>query len=151
MQIVMLALPKTSLLPILDRGCLERVGQARPLMENEIIAGQQSATPGLPNDPRPPEQVRSSSRRQFSKKQLALAFAIAAIADAIGIFTAPLPPIVWLVDFVTAVLLFVVLGWHRLLLPGLVMEAIPGVGILPLWLIVVGTITVLGTARPKLK
>jgi hypothetical protein len=44
-----------------------------------------------------------------------------------------------------------VLGWHWLLLPGLVMEAIPGLGILLLWLMVVGAIAVLGTARPKLK
>ena len=82
----------------------------------------------------PPGQVPTERTRQFSKTRLALAFAIAAIADAIGVFTAPLPPIVWLVDLVTAILLFMVLGWHWLLLPGLVMEAIPGVSILPLWL-----------------
>ena len=57
----------------------------------------------------------------------------------------------WLVDIVTAILLFIVLGWHWLLLPGLVMEAIPGVGALPFWLLVVGAIAVWGTARPKLK
>ena len=38
-----------------------------------------------------------------------------------------------------------------LLLPGLVMEAIPGVGVLPFWLLVVGAIAVWATARPKLK
>ena len=37
------------------------------------------------------------------------------------------------------------------LLPGLVMEAIPGVGVLPFWLLVVGAIAVWGTARPKLR
>jgi hypothetical protein len=55
------------------------------------------------------------------------------------------------VDGVTAVLFFVVLGWQWLLLPGLVLEAIPGVGALPLWLLVVGAIAFWGTARPKLK
>ena len=45
----------------------------------------------------------------------------------------------------------IVLGWHWMLLPGLVMEAIPGVDILPFWLLVVGSIAVLGTVRPKLK
>ena len=35
---------------------------------------------------------------KFSKKQLALAFAIAGISDAIGAFATPLPPIVWVVD-----------------------------------------------------
>jgi len=51
---------------------------------------------------------------------------------------------------VTAALLFVVLGWQWLLLPGLVLEAIPGVGVLPFWLLVVGAIAVLGTPRPKI-
>jgi hypothetical protein len=61
------------------------------------------------------------------------------------------PSILTIRDFGTAILLFMVLGWHWLLLPGLVMEAIPGLGILLLWLMVVGAIAVLGTARPKLK
>ena len=34
---------------------------------------------------------------------------------------------------------------------GVGMEAIPGVGVLPFWLLVVGAIAVWGTARPKLK
>jgi len=121
-------------------------------MPNEIIPGQHSTTPALPpEEGQAPGRVPTSAPRRFSKKRLALAFAIAASADAIGVFTAPLPPIVWLVDIVTAILLFMVLGWHWLLLPGLVMEAIPGVAILPLWLLVVGTITVWGTVQPKLK
>jgi hypothetical protein len=69
---------------------------------------------------------------RFSKKQLALAFAIAAISDVIGGFFTLAPPVAWVVDGVTAVLLLAVLGWQWLLLPGLVMEAIPGVGVLPL-------------------
>jgi hypothetical protein len=60
------------------------------------------------------------------------------------------PPIGWAVDVVTAALLFVVLGWQWLLLPGLVLEAIPGVGVVPFWLLVVGAIAVLGTPRPKI-
>jgi len=93
----------------------------------------------------------SSTALRFSKKRLALAIAIAGISDVIGAFVALSPPIVWVVDFVTAVLLFIVLGWHWLLLPGLVMEAIPGVSVLPFWLLVVGGIAVWGTARPKLR
>jgi len=46
---------------------------------------------------------------KFSKKRLALAFAIAAISDAIGAFATPLPPIMWVVDLGTALLLFIVL------------------------------------------
>ena len=86
---------------------------------------------------------------KFSKKQLALAFAIAAVSDTIGAFATPLPPIVWVVDVTTALLLFMVLGRQWLLLPGLALEAIPGVGVFPLWLLVVGAIAVVGTPRPK--
>jgi hypothetical protein len=88
---------------------------------------------------------------RFSKKRLALAIAIAAVSDIIGAFFTLAPPVVWGLDVVTAVLLFAVLGWQWLLLPGLVMEAIPGVAVLPFWLLVVGAIAVWGTARPKLK
>ncbi len=85
---------------------------------------------------------------KFSTKRLALAFAIAGISDAIGAFATSLPPIVWVVDFGTALLLFMVLGRQWLLLPGLALEAIPGLGVLPFWLLVVGAIAVLGTPRP---
>jgi hypothetical protein len=86
---------------------------------------------------------------KFSKKRLAVAFAIACLSDAIGAFATPLPPIVWVVDLMTALLLFIVLGGQWLLLPGLALEAIPGLGALPLWLLVVGAIAVLGTPRPN--
>jgi hypothetical protein len=59
-----------------------------------------------------------------------------------------LPAIVWVVDLVTALLLFMVLGRQWLLLPGLALEAIPGLGVLPFWLVVVGAIAVLRTPRP---
>ena len=98
-----------------------------------------------------PGQVPTNASPRFSRKQLALAFGIAAIADAIGILAGPLPPLIWVVDIVTVILLFIVLGWHWMLLPGLVMEAIPGVDMLPFWLLVEGSIAVMGTVRPKLK
>ena len=85
---------------------------------------------------------------KFSNKRLALAFAIAGVSDAIGAFATPLPPIMWVVDLGTALLLFMVLGRQWLLLPGLALEAIPGLGVLPFWLLVVGAIAVLGTPRP---
>ena len=90
----------------------------------------------------------TSAESKFSKKRLTLAFAIAGISDAIGAFATPLPPIVWVVDFATALLLFMVLGRQWLLLPGLALEAIPGLGVFPFWLLVVGAIAVLGTPRP---
>ena len=121
--------------------------------ENElaITADQTQMTPP-PTEPR--KQPTSagtpiSKILKFSKKRLALAFAIAGISDAIGAFAAPLPPIVWVVDLGTALLLFMVLGRQWLLLPGLALEAIPGLGVLPFWLLVVGAIAVLGTPRPN--
>jgi len=95
-----------------------------------------------------PYESVTSLEMKFSKKRLAMAFAIAGISDVIGAFATPLPPIVWVVDFVTALLLFLVLGRQWLLLPGLALEAIPGLGVLPFWLLVVGAIVVLGTPRP---
>jgi hypothetical protein len=94
-------------------------------------------------------ETPSSKTLKFSKKRLALAFAIAGISDVFGAFATLAPPIVWVVDLGTALLLFMVLGRQWLLLPGLALEAIPGLGVLPFWLLVVGAIAVLGTPRPK--
>ena len=71
-------------------------------------------------------QTPSSNALNFSKRQLVFAFGIAGISDVLGAFTTPLPPIAWVVDFVTALLLFLVLGRQWLLLPGLALEATPG-------------------------
>jgi len=79
-----------------------------------------------------------------------VAFFIAAISDVIGAYATLAPPIGWVVDIATALLLFMVLGWQWLLLPGLALEAIPGVGVVPLWLVVVGAIAFLGTPRPQI-
>ncbi len=105
--------------------------------------------------PEPSKQPTSAetppSTFKFSKKQLVFAFGIAGISDVIGAFITPLPPIAWVTDFATALLLFWVLGRQWLLLPGIVLEAIPGLGVLPFWLLVVGAIAVLGTPRPMFK
>ncbi|MFZ0669907.1 MAG: hypothetical protein WBE94_13970 [Pseudolabrys sp.] len=98
--------------------------------------------------PMEPNKQPINAAIKLSKRRLVLAFAIAGIADAIGAFATPLPPIVWVVDLATVLLLFMVLGRQWLLLPGLALEAIPGFGVLPFWLLVVGAIAVLGTPRP---
>lgn len=87
---------------------------------------------------------------RLSNKRLGLALAIAATADVVDLFVT-LTPMVWGVDLVTAILLFAVLGWNWLLLPGIIMEAIPGVSIMPMWVLVVAAIAIWGTARPKLQ
>src|SRR5215470_14409524 len=97
-----------------------------------------------------PTETEASAPLKFSVFRLALAFVVAGVSDAIGAFASVAPPIGWAVDAVTAALLFVVVGWQWLLLPGLVLEAIPGVGVVPFWLLVVGAIAVFGTPRPKI-
>jgi hypothetical protein len=88
---------------------------------------------------------------RFSKRQILLAVLIAGLSDALCMSLVMAPPLVWAIDVVTAILLFVVLGWQWLLLPGLIFEAVPGFAVVPFWLLVVGAIVVWGTARPKLK
>jgi hypothetical protein len=105
--------------------------------------------PAQPGEQQPALDDSVSRPLKFSQKRLALAFVIAGISDAIGAFATPLPPLTWVVDLVTALLLFFVLGRQWLLLPGLALEAIPGLGVLPFWLLVVAAIAVLGTPRPK--
>jgi hypothetical protein len=96
-------------------------------------------------------EPQSSIRPRFSKGRLALAFAVAALSDGLSFFLTPVPPLQWVADGVTALLLFMVLGWQWILLPGLVMEAIPALNVFPFWVLVVGAVAVWGTARPKLK
>jgi hypothetical protein len=48
----------------------------------------------------------------------------------------------WLIDLVTAVLLFLILGRRWAILPGLIAEAIPGMGVFPVWVLVVLSIIV---------
>src|SRR6516225_11662865 len=103
-------------------------------------------TPALAEPSKQPgsAQTPSSNTLKFSKKRLALAFVIAGTSDAIGAFITLLPPIGWVVDLATALVLFLVLGRQWLLLPGLALESIPGLGVLPFWLLVVAAIAVLG-------
>jgi hypothetical protein len=88
---------------------------------------------------------------RFSKRQIVLAIIVAGVSDLLCAFVIFAPPLVWTADVITAALLFAVLGWHWLLLPGLFLEAIPGLGVIPFWLLVVGAILIWGTAHPKLK
>jgi MFS superfamily sulfate permease-like transporter len=77
-----------------------------------------------------------------------LAFVLAGLADVLSVVLTWTPPVQWAADVVTAILLFVVLGWQWILLPGLIMEAVPGLDVLPFWVLVVGAVAAWGTARP---
>jgi hypothetical protein len=103
------------------------------------------------NEASPGKNVSGASLPGLSKRRLAVAFAVAALADVLSVVATLAPPVEWTLDFATALVLFVVLGWRWLLLPALIMEAIPGLWAFPFWLLVVGAIAVTGQIKPKIK
>lgn len=82
-----------------------------------------------------------------NKKRLLMAFGVAAISDALSFWLTLLPPVQWGIDLVTALFLYLLLGRKWAILPGLIAEAIPGLGIFPFWLLVVGSIATWGAIR----
>ncbi len=95
------------------------------------------------------EKRQPPPRPRFSRKRLAAALAIAAVSDVLSGFLVLMPPVQWAVDLVTAASLFMVLGRQWILLPGLIAEAIPGLYVFPFWVLVVSTVALGGTARPR--
>ena len=65
----------------------------------------------------------------------ALLFAL--ISDILGFVFTFTPPAYWMIDVVTVIVLFVVIGFKWALLPALVVEAIPGLQLFPAWTLVV--------------
>ncbi len=87
--------------------------------------------------------------RRYTRGKIALAFGAAALSDVLSIWITFLPPAQLAVDFLTALILFWVLGKRWALLPGFIAEAIPGVGVFPVWVLVVLSILVYdGIKRP---
>ena len=104
----------------------------------ELLPKEDAARPTeAPPRPEPP-QVRWHTRR------LVLAFAVAAISDTCSFWVEFVPPLQWLLDVVTAFLLFLLLGRQWLILPGLIAEAIPGIAVFPFWVLVVASIALWG-------
>lgn len=99
-----------------------------------------------PEDPPRPEAPREPLSR---RSRLALAFAIAAVSDLLSVVVEFLPPAQWVLDVATAGLLFLILGRQWLILPALVAEAVPGLAVMPAWVLVVGSIALWGTVRPQ--
>jgi hypothetical protein len=86
-------------------------------------------------------------RAGLSRTRLAMAFLVAATSDVGSFWTELVPPVQWAVDLVTALLLFMVLGWRWALLPGFVAEAIPGVAAFPVWTLVVAAVALWGRIK----
>jgi len=126
-------------------------------MQNEIKNSEALLPPRVLSAPPPypsgdPVITPSlSNHTRFSTRRIALALAIAGISDLISAFANFAPPIEWPVDLATALLLFMALGWHWILLPALIMEAIPGVGAFPFWVLVIMSIAVWGKVKREPK
>lgn len=61
----------------------------------------------------------------------------AVLSDALGFTVVQFPPMEWLLDGVTAIVLFAVLGFRWPLLAALATEAVPGLQLFPTWTLVV--------------
>jgi hypothetical protein len=81
-----------------------------------------------------------SPLQRHSRTKMALAFGVAAISDVFSIWLTFAPPLQWTLDLATAAALFLILGKRWALLPGLIFEAIPGMGVFPIWVLVVVSI-----------
>ena len=68
------------------------------------------------------------------------ALLIAVLSDALGFGVVLLPPVQWLLDAVTAGVLFAVLGFRWPLLSALVVEAVPVLQLFPAWTLVVAAL-----------
>jgi hypothetical protein len=87
-----------------------------------------------------------------SRTRLAIALAVAAVSDFFSIWTEFAPPMQWAVDLGTAFVLFLILGRRWAILPGLIVEAIPGMGVFPVWILVVLSIAVYdGIKKPTIR
>lgn len=65
------------------------------------------------------------------------ALVIALLSDAVGFGLVLIQPAEWVLDAVTAVVLFAVLGFRWALLWALVVEAVPALQLFPVWTLVV--------------
>ena len=88
---------------------------------------------------------------RHSRKALAIAFAVAAISDVLSFATVIATPVQWALDLATAMLLFLVLGRRWAILPGLIAEAIPGMGVFPVWILVVASVAVYDDIKGRKK
>ncbi len=88
--------------------------------------------------------------KRHTRGQLAIAFGVAAVSDVLSIWLTFSPLFQWAIDLTTALILFLIFGRRWALLPGLVMEAIPGMGVFPWWVLVVLSIVLYdGIKKPQ--
>jgi hypothetical protein len=89
------------------------------------------------------------SAKHLSWKRLAIALAVAAVSDVLSYAVELVLPLQWALDTATAFLLFLILGRRWAILPGLIAEAIPGMGVFPVWVLVVLSIILYDDIRAR--
>jgi len=114
-------------------------------MENsQILPGNGPEPIILPRDSAIPLPAKRPSWTRIG-----LAFAVAAVSDILAFWAEFVPPAQWVLDAATAFALFLLMGRRWALVPGLVAEAIPGMGVFPVWVLVVASILAYdGIRRP---
>lgn len=96
--------------------------------------------------------VANTGPDRTSKGRLALALMVAAGSDVLSLWMMFVPPLQFGIDLLTALLLFMILGWRWMMLPAFIAEAIPGLGVFPIWVLVVASIGAWGIIhKPDIK
>lgn len=96
-----------------------------------------------------PPAVPAEPIKRYSRAKMAFAFGVAAVSDVASIWITFAPPLQLALDMATALVLFWILGRRWALLPGFVAEAIPGMGVFPVWVLVVLSILVYDGFKKK--
>jgi hypothetical protein len=73
------------------------------------------------------------------------ALLVALVSDVLGFGIVLWPPVQWLLDAATALVLFAVLGFRWQLLFALIVEAIPALELFPAWTLVVAALAATDT------
>lgn len=98
---------------------------------------------------RPPATEQYPYPQWLGILRIVAAFAVSAISDATSAAAQFVPPVQIAVDLVTALLLWMLLGWRWVMLPAFVAEAIPGLAMFPTWLLVTTACVVSPKAKSR--
>ncbi len=77
------------------------------------------------------------------------ALLIAVLSDILGFAFTFTPPVYWIIDVITVIVLFVLIGFKWALLPALIVEVIPPLQLFPAWTLVV--LALAGTENGSIK
>jgi hypothetical protein len=85
-------------------------------------------------------QAAKNFTEAWKKPRWRYALLIAALSDCLGYGVAFWPPLQWLLDALTAVALFVALGFRWALVPALAVEVVPFLQLFPAWTLAVAAL-----------